>query len=192
MYTCDTAYYDEWMVYAIAGGAWLQYQDDTQWCWACSACMLATDDLVPPDKSVEQAVKYVHGETATTDTGGDVFDIAKAAKYFNDHYAYVPSYTGGHVTEAVLQQLLIEQNTSVVLAGMIPGQEDGGHAAVIVGYYWDDNRSVYMYRVFDPNSDGGGYAIRSYENLCHDRQGPSETTLGDAKGRIWNGYVLKE
>lgn len=133
----------------------LKPQEQSQWCWAAVAQMLALDYAPSITATQSDAVRAVKGSVVNKD--GDQLECEEAAEYLlstvsnGTNIAYTA--IGTILTENALSSYLDDGHAVAIFRGMYSGDDVnswrmGGHALLVSDYITVDGVKRYM--VFDP------------------------------------------
>jgi len=190
---------DQWYFESVT--IQLEAQQQTQWCWAASARMLAKASGTPSRSQASVAVRIISGIDTLNPTSAQISAANQpaspnqcevAAELLTGYECY--SETQMRIfTEYALQTLLVDDFPVIVFRGWYnESGRNGGHATVVYDYYYDSTTGVYWYKIFDPwDVNTGTMYDRTYASLCNGRVG--RNTQGDiVDDGIWESIIVYE
>lgn len=118
---------------------------------------------------------------------GSVYHTKEALEYILDYQHPVYAAENKIYSETVLRSLLDYSNPVIITRGKYPdlggGSRDGGHAMVIIHYYYDSSKSDYVYVVLNPEPvNVGSVERKTYSEICRETE---QDII-----HIWDGIVV--
>ena len=118
---------------------------------------------------------------------GTVYHTKEALEYILDYQHPVYAAENKIYSETVLRSLLDDSNPVIITRGKYPdlggGSRDGGHAMVIIHYYYDSSKSDYVYVVLNPEPvNVGSVERKTYSEICRETE---QDII-----HIWDGIVV--